>query len=166
MADAYALKLTGPGLEIARDLDQELAFRIVAVLMGKPSEPEENLSESRIPPKPSTRKRARKYARPVSRPLDGGGPPEERSTRKAGRPRAGRSRKGPTQRILDMKTAGWFKGPKTLQEILAELSRRGSHHKRTDLTRLMQTLIRRGDLVREKVKSANGGREVWAYSAD
>jgi hypothetical protein len=73
--------------------------------------------------------------------------------------------KGPTARILALKASGWLKAPRSLQEILEELSRRGGNYKRTDLTRLMITLVEREELVRSKKALVDGGRKVWYYSA-
>lgn len=73
--------------------------------------------------------------------------------------------KGPSERILDLKAAGWFREPKTLQGVINELSRLGANYKRTDLTRQMQTLTQRGDLVRRRQTPSKGGRAVWHYSA-
>jgi hypothetical protein len=270
MPEDYSIKLTGPGLEISRGLDQDMAFKVVAALMGKsvtaasergwtvPRRADESESnddeeitvgefigglnvtnnaeriaaialftaekqDERLVPKEdlpmwfqrsgeapprnltrdlktaiarklvsedharagyyfvtktgtqvlrrsagdsapsSPRQRRRRAGKRVSESADSDD--ASNTKEKPSRRKASKSGTGPTQLILAMKSVGWFKTARTVQDIIAELSRRGAHHKRTDLTRLMQTLIRRGDLHRAKQKSPEGGRSVWMYSA-
>lgn len=70
---------------------------------------------------------------------------------------------GPAARVRDLISTGWFKSPRTVRTILAELARRGAAYKRTDLTRLMINLVRAGELTRDHAKE--DGRAVWHYSS-
>ncbi|MDP9200534.1 MAG: hypothetical protein M3P26_01195 [Gemmatimonadota bacterium] len=91
---------------------------------------------------------------------DAGAPAQKRVRRNATA-----TGKGLTGRILALKAAGWLDTPRTLQDILSELARRGGQYKRTDLTRLMITLVGREDLARSKKAGSKGDRKVWHYSA-
>lgn len=105
--------------------------------------------------RPATRKRGRSAQAPDD---------DAKSGKGAVRP-ATKSGKGPYERVLDLKRNGWLDDPRNLQEIIAELTRRGAVYKRTDLTRQMMMLTDRGELTRVKKSPPEGGREVWHYTA-
>lgn len=70
---------------------------------------------------------------------------------------------GPMDRVRELVASGWFDEPRTVKHLVDELARRGAQYKGTDFTYAMQTLVRSGDLVREK-QTDGSGREVWHYT--
>lgn len=81
-----------------------------------------------------------------------------------GRARATGSSDGPMGQLVKLKADGFFKEPKTMQNILAELETRGIHYIDSYLTNPLQTLVRRQELRRKKRVPEGGKKEVWHYS--
>jgi len=67
-----------------------------------------------------------------------------------------------TDRILALRSEGFFKSQQSLGDVRAALSSRGWHYPPTTLSGVMQALVRHRELRRERVTS--GSREVWKYS--
>lgn len=112
------------------------------------------------------RRRSRSARKPVKDDPELGLSTDEGEESKRGRRSATAAGKGPYQRVLDLKNDGWLSEPRSLQDILAELGRRGAVYKRTDLTRQMMTLTQKGLLRREKRAADGSTREVWHYWAN
>ena len=86
----------------------------------------------------------------------------ERSSR-----RAVRSKKtsGPKGYIRELKDDGFFKKPKTIAEVKAELANRGHHIALTSLSGPLQSLCKDRVLRRHKGKSGDKGKKVtYNYS--
>lgn len=71
---------------------------------------------------------------------------------------------GPMGQLAKLKADGFFKEPKTMQNILAELETRGIHYIDSYLTNPLQKLVRRQELRRKKRVPQGGKKEVWHYS--
>jgi hypothetical protein len=67
-----------------------------------------------------------------------------------------------TERILAIRSEGFFKPQRSLSEVREALGSRGWHYPLTTLSGVMQTLVRQGELRRERTTS--GARKVWKYS--
>lgn len=93
--------------------------------------------------------------------------PAEASTESDAKKRRARSATtsgiGPIERIRKLISDEWFSNPRTMNELLAELERRGASYKRTDLTRQMLMLVRAEELCRRKLVPPAGGKAVWHY---
>jgi hypothetical protein len=88
-------------------------------------------------------------------------PPRSRSpksARKAPERRAG----GPQGYIDELIDEAFFKSPKTLASVRAELGNRGHHIPMTHLSKPMQRLCQQRRLRRQK--SVQGNKEVYTYS--
>ena len=77
---------------------------------------------------------------------------------------AGRSEQPGTLRgrILAIRSEGFFKGQRSLGEVRETLGSRGWHYPLTTLSGVMQALVRRRELRRERVTTGN--KQVWKYS--
>jgi hypothetical protein len=85
----------------------------------------------------------------------------ERASVKA--PSASKRRPGTlTERILAIKSEGFFKLQRSLGDVRAALGTRGWHYPVTTLSGVMQTLVRQRQLRRERATS--GSKRVWKYS--
>jgi hypothetical protein len=67
-----------------------------------------------------------------------------------------------TERVLVIRSEGFFKLQRSLNDVRAALSSRGWHYPVTTLSGAMQTLVRKRELRRER--AASGNREVWKYA--
>ena len=67
-----------------------------------------------------------------------------------------------TARILAIRSEGFFKTQRSLGEVRESLGSRGWHYPLTTLSGVMQALVRRRDLRRERVTV--GSKQVWKYS--
>ncbi len=67
-----------------------------------------------------------------------------------------------TERILAIKSEGFFKLQRSLSEVREALGSRGWHYPLTTLSGVMQTLVRHRELRRERVTTGN--KQVWKYS--
>jgi hypothetical protein len=67
-----------------------------------------------------------------------------------------------SSRILALREDGFFAAQRTISEIRSELATRGWHYPLTTLSGVLQTLVQRRHLRREKVK--DGKKKVWRYS--
>jgi hypothetical protein len=74
----------------------------------------------------------------------------------------GSARGGPTQYIQELIGDGFFKKPKTISEVKAELGNRGHHIAVTSLSGPLQNLCKARVLRREKLKA--GKKQTFAYS--
>src|ERR1035441_10099229 len=86
--------------------------------------------------------------------------PQRRSRKAAAEP--ARKRSGPKGYIEELIDEGFFKAPKTLAAIKAELSNRGHHIAMTALSGPMMTLCQERLLRRQKVK--DGKKQIFTYS--
>jgi hypothetical protein len=75
----------------------------------------------------------------------------------------GSARGGPTQYIQGLIGDGFFKKPKTISEVKAELGNRGHHVAVTSLSGPLQNLCKARVLRRQKLKTS-GKRQTFAYS--
>ena len=75
----------------------------------------------------------------------------------------GRARGGPTQYIQELIGDNFFKKPKTISEVKAELGNRGHHIAMTSLSGPLQNLCKAKVLRRQKLKAADK-RQTFAYS--
>ena len=73
------------------------------------------------------------------------------------------SGRGPMEWVRGLIQERWFSEPRSINDILAELERRGASYKRTDLTRQLLSLVRDEELTRQKRKPSDGGRVAWHY---
>ncbi len=64
-------------------------------------------------------------------------------------------------RLQALQGDGFFTSQRTLSEIREELGSRGWHYPLTTLSGVMQRLVRRRELRRERVKE--GSKKVWKY---
>ncbi|MCE5302781.1 MAG: hypothetical protein LLF97_06680 [Planctomycetaceae bacterium] len=72
------------------------------------------------------------------------------------------TRRGPIAYIEEILSEGFFKKPKTMAQVNAELVNRGHHIPRTSLSGPLQKLCQRKKLRRQKVK--DGKKQTFAYS--
>ena len=88
--------------------------------------------------------------------------PVERSTRTAAKPRKSSGPKGYVRELID---DGFFKKPKTIAEVKAELANRGHHIALTSLSGPLQTLCQDRLLRRHKAKSGDKAKKAsYNYS--
>ena len=86
----------------------------------------------------------------------------ERSTRRATRPKKSTGPKGYVRELID---DGFFKKPKTIAEVKAELANRGHHIAITSLSGPLQSLCQNRVLRRHKTKSSDEGKKAtYNYS--
>ena len=78
------------------------------------------------------------------------------------RPKRG-ARTGPQAYVEELVADGFFKKPKTIANVKAELENRGHHIPLTSLSGPMQKLCQRRLLRRQRVK-ASGKKQTYAYS--
>ncbi len=81
----------------------------------------------------------------------------ERSTRMGGRPRKSTGPKGYVRELID---DGFFKKPKTIAEVKAELANRGHHIALTSLSGPLQTLCQDRLLRRHKAKLGDKAKKA------
>lgn len=67
------------------------------------------------------------------------------------------------ERILFLKTEGFFNSQRSIAEIRSELKKSGWHYAVTALSGPLQSLVQKHDLRRENVDDG-GGRKGWKYS--
>lgn len=99
------------------------------------------------------------------------GPAQEESSEGVERPAAKRRGTrdataagfGPLERVRQLIGEGWFATPRSVRDIVSELASRGATYRGQDLTRQMQTLVRKRELTRSKAAQGGSGREVWHY---
>jgi len=91
--------------------------------------------------------------------------PSSAGTAKKTRPEKvrGSARGGPTQYIQELIGDSFFKKPKTISEVKAELGNRGHHIALTSLSGPLQNLCKARVLRRNKAKGA-GKRQTFVYS--
>jgi hypothetical protein len=103
----------------------------------------------------------------TGRPAEGASRKSRPSKRRAARstPRAaGRARRGGPQAYLEeLATEGFFKKPKTISEVKAELENRGHHIPMTSLSGPLQKLCQRKTLRRQKT-AGEGNKQTFNYS--
>jgi membrane protein involved in colicin uptake len=75
----------------------------------------------------------------------------------------GSARGGPTQYIQELIGDSFFKKPKTISEVKAELGNRGHHIALTSLSGPLQNLCKAKVLRRQKIKTSDK-RQTFAYS--
>jgi hypothetical protein len=75
-----------------------------------------------------------------------------------------RKRKGPTAHIEELVEEGFFKKPKTIAQVKAELENRGHHIPMTALSGPLQKLCQRKMLRRQKTKRPKGNKQTYTYS--
>ena len=73
------------------------------------------------------------------------------------------SRGGPQAYLDELVDEGFFKKPKTIAHVKAELENRGHHIPLTSLSGPLQTLCKRKTLRRQKLKTS-GKKQTFAYS--
>src|SRR5208282_5722507 len=67
-----------------------------------------------------------------------------------------------TDRILAIRSEGFFKSQRSLSDVRETLGSRGWHYPLTTLSGVMQELVRRRELRRERVSAGN--KQAWKYS--
>jgi len=72
-------------------------------------------------------------------------------------------RRGPTGYLREMVDEGFFKKPKTMAAVKAELENRGHHIPFTSLSGPLQTLCQKKELRRQKTKTT-GKKQAYTYS--
>jgi hypothetical protein len=72
--------------------------------------------------------------------------------------------RGPKAYIAELLKEDFFKKPKTISEVKAELENRGHHIPLTSLSGPLQRLCQERSLRRQKLK-ASGNKQTYAYSA-
>lgn len=75
---------------------------------------------------------------------------------------SGETRSGPRSYIQEMADEGFFKKPKTIANVKAELENRGHHIPITSLSGPLQKLCQDKILRRQRIKSGN--KQTFAYS--
>lgn len=83
--------------------------------------------------------------------------PNHRSSRVAGKPRKSSGPKGYIRELID---DAFFKKPKTIAQVKAELANRGHHIALTSLSGPLQTLCQDRFLRRHKAKSGDKAKKV------
>jgi len=82
----------------------------------------------------------------------------------AGMPKKTKKRyAGPQGRVEELADEGFFKKPKTIAQVKAELENRGHHIPLTSLSGPLQKLTQKRILRRQRVKTS-GKKETYAYS--
>lgn len=74
----------------------------------------------------------------------------------------GAARGGPQAYVEELVAEGYFKKPKTIANVKAELENRGHHIPLTSLSGPLQKLCQRRSLRRQRIKS--GKKQTFAYS--
>jgi hypothetical protein len=75
------------------------------------------------------------------------------------------TRRGPKGYVLELVEDGFFRKPKTIAEVKAELANRGHHIARTSLSGPLQSLCQDKKLRRHKAKiKGKGKKETFNYS--
>ncbi len=87
-------------------------------------------------------------------------PPRTSSARETSK---GSKRAGPQAYVEEMVADGFFKKPKTIAQVKAELENRGHHIPLTSLSGPLQKLCQRKVLRRQRVKTS-GKKQTFAYS--
>lgn len=93
---------------------------------------------------------------------------KERRTQRKAKPdappkRPRKRRAGPQGRVQELADEGFFKKPKTIAQVKAELENRGHHIPLTSLSGPLQALVQKRVLRRQRVKTS-GKKETYAYS--
>jgi hypothetical protein len=88
--------------------------------------------------------------------------PTRSATKAAGAKKAA-TRRGPQGYVDEMVQEGFFRKPKTIAQVKAELENRGHHIALTSLSGPLQKLCQRRMLRRQKTNSP-GGKQTYAYS--
>jgi hypothetical protein len=89
---------------------------------------------------------------------------EARARRTRSQPPAARKRsRGPSGYIEELIDEGFFKKPKTISNVKAELANRGHHIPLTSLSGPLQNLCKRRMLRRHKAKTS-GNKQTYNYS--
>ncbi len=70
---------------------------------------------------------------------------------------------GPQGRVHELADEGFFKKPKTIAQVKAELENRGHHIPLTSLSGPLQKLVQKRVLRRQRVKTS-GKKETYAYT--
>ncbi len=91
---------------------------------------------------------------PFAKPAERAAPPGTRIKRS----------RGPKGYIMELVRDGFFKKPRTIAEVKAELANRGHHIPRTSLSGPLQSLCQERVLRRHKSKSEKGKKPVYNYS--
>jgi len=87
-----------------------------------------------------------------------------RKDKKSGKkPLSVKKPRGPLGYVREMAKDGFFKKPKTIAQVKAELENRGHHIPITGLSGPMQTLCVKKELRREKIKT-KGKKQTFSYS--
>lgn len=88
--------------------------------------------------------------------------PEAKTPRKS-TSRAASTKSGPQAYVEEMVTDGYFKKPKTIAQVKAELENRGHHIALTSLSGPLQKLTQRRTLRRQRSKTS-GNKQTFVYS--
>lgn len=72
------------------------------------------------------------------------------------------NKKGPKFYLLELVNDDFFKKPKSLSDMLQELTKRNHIYKLADLTRPLESLVHEKILRRDKIK-INNKKQVWHY---
>lgn len=88
-----------------------------------------------------------------------------RSSEGSTAPKKSAARMGPQGYVQEMAADGFFKKPKTIAQVKAELENRGHHIALTSLSGPLQKLCQRRVLRRQKTKpSGKGKKQTYMYS--
>jgi len=87
-----------------------------------------------------------------------------RKARARDRSKAKPNTRGPKAYIHELIEEGFFKKPKTISQVKAELENRGHHIPLTSLSGPLQRLCQERSLRRQKLKAV-GNKQTYAYSA-
>jgi hypothetical protein len=90
-------------------------------------------------------------------------PSKRAGTRTASRAGKRASKSGPQAYIEELAGEGFFKKPKTISEVKAELENRGHHIPMTSLSGPLQKLCQRKTLRRQKT-AGDGNKQTFNYS--
>jgi hypothetical protein len=82
---------------------------------------------------------------------------------KSSRPKSAAAKSGPTAYIEELLDDGFFKKPKTIAEVKAELANRGHHIPLTSLSGPLQKLTQRRVLRRHRA-ATSGNQQTFNYS--
>lgn len=91
---------------------------------------------------------------------------EARAAKPAQRPSSPKAKKsrGPKGYIRELVDDGFFKKPKTIAEVKAELANRGHHIALTSLSGPLQSLCQERVLRRHRAKTEKGKKQAYNYS--
>jgi len=78
--------------------------------------------------------------------------------------KSGKKKKGPTAYVEELVEEAFFKKPKTIAQVKAELENRGHHIPLTALSGPLQKLCQRKKLRRQKTKGPKGNKQTYTYS--